>query len=1467
VTCTIGAGLTFLQAEDDITRSFISANTPVGYTLFKAGTKAPTPPTDAAVTPISAYSATEIKFAFYGCQLGASLVHGQDVWTVPPSTLYIIAVVLFHPPDPSAVVLAQPGILKEDLSHIARRQSLIPPTWVLFDSASSIHIFRNRHLLRNIREVEDTMMVHTNNNCNGTNLMGEFPGFNDVWFDENGIANVLSMKLTQDAGYLVDYSTLRGRYFTVTHPETHEQVVFVESPTGLYYNDISQSSPSLLLNMLNGVSPDKVVTVADKIKNYSKADYMRALAARRLQVTLNRPSTRDLISYLNHNQIPHTTVTSHDVMAAEDIFGPDEGSLRGKTTRTKTGNVPIVRSPVPEDFLSRYRTVTLCMDVMFVNTIPFLMTISEHLCFGTATDIPDRKPTTFLDALKPVLALYHGRGFLVTMIRADTEFETLRTSLRNTCSIELNIAPEGEHVPQLDRYIRTIKERCRCNVASVPWAYWPRLLVVLLVGAATFWINVFPPGDALSRHISPRTMLTGLSLDARKHCRVPFGSYVHTHEEGDNTMAARTLPAIAGLPTGNAQGTHTFFNLTTGRALQRNHWTELPMPHHVIAQLNRMGRKNRNVPGVHFRDRYPDDDIDDPDDASYDPEHDNTNHSSTSSDDLDAVPPPHPLPPAGPGVPIADWITVGTSTAGVAPTHTVTPAPAVPPGRYDAIAPADVDTAAGDESDGDNHADASDNADDANGDDNAPPQDMEEDEAPHEETHNENVTNSEQNDTDTPRQEHRSEDADHLPAEENRSVRSANQSPHQENRSGDNNDDNGMVNEAVTNGVKVNEMEPGRLKKEYQKLMGIDNIVEPVLTRSLRSGTILAQTHQRLEKAESPPHSNEYLIIKPDEWMNEYGQSFPWLEQFCCTQYGMKKGLKIFGDRGMEAIRKEMQQFEDVDAAEPVSPQNLTPEQRNKVLEYLMFLKEKRDGRIKGRGCADGRPQRLWTAREDSRSPTAHIESVFICAAIAAHERRHTVTLDIPGAFLQTEQDEEIHVRLRDEMAQLLAKINPSKYEKHMVIEHGKPVIYAKLKKALYGTLRAALLFWQKLSAALESWGFDINPYDPCVANKIINGKQCTIVWHVDDLFMSHESYDVLTDVINQIDSEFGEGSSLGYPLTVNREKTHDYLGMLLDFSEDGKVKINMQRYVKDILSDMPEFFIGTATTPATNNLFVIRKDATKLDKPHLEFFHTLTAKLLFLTQRGRPDIQLAISYLCTRVSCADEDDMKKLRRVIQYLRSTPDLVLSLEATNLNVFKWWVDASFAVHGDYRGHTGATGSLGKGSIISMSGKQKINTKSSTEAELVGVDEAMARIIWTRYFLMAQGYDADESIIYQDNKSAMLLANNGMMSSSKRTRHINVRYYFVHDRINNKEVRIEHCNTTNMVADFFTKPLQGHLFYKLRAEIMNLPMLVNKPTPSDDDEALQECVRASEVIIPIASVVDGDQQPYNHSIDKI
>jgi len=485
-------------------------------------------------------------------------------------------------------------------------------------------------------------------------------------------------------------------------------------------------------------------------------------------------------------------------------------------------------------------------------------------------------------------------------------------------------------------------------------------------------------------------------------------------------------------------------------------------------------------------------------------------------------------------------------------------------------------------------------------------------------------------------------------------------------------------------------------------------------------------------------------------------------------------------------------------------------------------LKEKKDGSIKGRTCADGRKQRGTIPKEEAASPTAALESIFITAVQEAKEGCHVVTLDIPNAFIQTyieKDDEKIIMILRDRLAEIMEIIAPQIYSKYVQVEKGKKILYVQCQNVIYGTLKAALQFYQKFVKDLKEIGFKINPYDVCVANKVINGKQMTAVWHVDDVKLSHASPQELDIVINHL-KDIYEDPEIGM-MTVNRGKRHEYLGMWLDYSTPGKVKIDMKDYVEKMINEfsyeLPE---RNVNSPAAKHLFDVQENARKLDKAMAEEFHTMVAKALFLCKRARPDIQVAVAFLTTRVQESDEDDWKKLLRLLQYLNTTKDLVLTLEADKCNIIKWYVDASFGVHDDLRSHTGGTMTLGKGHVMSKSSKQKINTKSSTEAELVGLDDIMPDILWTNYFIDAQGWNYNETVVYQDNKSAILLEKNGKASSYRRTKHINIRYFFVTDRYKRGEIEIEFCPTTEMRADFFTKPLQGKQFNEFRKQIMNL-----------------------------------------------
>jgi hypothetical protein len=127
-------------------------------------------------------------------------------------------------------------------------------------------------------------------------------------------------------------------------------------------------------------------------------------------------------------------------------------------------------------------------------------------------------------------------------------------------------------------------------------------------------------------------------------------------------------------------------------------------------------------------------------------------------------------------------------------------------------------------------------------------------------------------------------------------------------------------------------------------------------------------------------------------------------------------------------------------------------------------------------------------------------------------------------------------------------------------------------------------------------------------------------------------------------------------------------------------------------------------------------------------------------------------------------------------------------------------------------------MGDGAIQTISRKQKLNTRSSTESELVGVDDVSTMILWTKLFLEAQGYDIRQNVIFQDNKSAILLEINGKRSAGKRSRALNIRYFFITDQVEKRNLEIQYCPTDDMIGDYYTKPLQGGKFLKFRKLIL-------------------------------------------------
>jgi hypothetical protein len=332
---------------------------------------------------------------------------------------------------------------------------------------------------------------------------------------------------------------------------------------------------------------------------------------------------------------------------------------------------------------------------------------------------------------------------------------------------------------------------------------------------------------------------------------------------------------------------------------------------------------------------------------------------------------------------------------------------------------------------------------------------------------------------------------------------------------------------------------------------------------------------------------------------------------------------------------------------EPQLVRDLLDDNKKKALLSLIILRQKKNRAVKARSCANGNPQREHIAKEEAAAPTVVLDLVFLTSTIDGKENREVVTIDIPGAFLHADNEDYVIMKMVGMLAELMVKTNPKMYRQYIVLEKGKSVSYLQLQKALYGMMKSVLLFYRKLVSELKEMGFEINPFDPCVANKMVNGTQMTIRWHADDLMMSHVSRDEIMKIVQEIKNIYGKN------LTENIGKVHDYLGMIFDFSFTKKVKVNMWDYLRKVIKEFPDEITRVCATPAGNYLFKVHDDRKKLNDEQAEAFHHTVYQLLFAANRAQQNIQTAVSFLTTRVREPDEDDWKKLVHMLKYLNGT----------------------------------------------------------------------------------------------------------------------------------------------------------------------------------------------------------------------
>ena len=457
----------------------------------------------------------------------------------------------------------------------------LSPDKLYLDTCSSFHMCFTKKHMRQVVEVGQKLSGDCNAGTTYSSQKGWVGRLFHVWLVENGIANVLSVGQLEQEGFHISYET--GGDWVVRTPEGKS--LRFQRDTGMThgfpYLDLSDAAN------LEGYSC--VQTMRKKYEGFTKREVEKAILARKMQLRIGIPSDREFMKLVSRNQIKNADFTVQDIANALVIFGPCLENTRGKTVRRKPD--PVVVERIDLDLRGLTRFVTLTADVMFVNGNAFLVTRSRRIRLLTAEYIPARTAGQLSSSVKKIVNLYARAGFTVDVVLMDQEFDKIVDEI---LLAEVNTTAAREHVAEIERAIRVIKERCRGILSTLPFKYLPRRVLIHLVYFAILWLNASPVKNGISEEFSPREIIMRRALDFVKHARAQFGEYIEAdwHDSPSNTMKARTYPAIYLGPTGNIQGTIKALDLNTGEVKKPRTFTPYPMPDRVIKAVNKWGKRD-----------------------------------------------------------------------------------------------------------------------------------------------------------------------------------------------------------------------------------------------------------------------------------------------------------------------------------------------------------------------------------------------------------------------------------------------------------------------------------------------------------------------------------------------------------------------------------------------------------------------------------------------------------------------------------------------------------------------------------------------------------------------------------------------------------------------------------------------------------------------------------------------------------
>jgi ribonuclease HI len=455
----------------------------------------------------------------------------------------------------------------------------------------------------------------------------------------------------------------------------------------------------------------------------------------------------------------------------------------------------------------------------------------------------------------------------------------------------------------------------------------------------------------------------------------------------------------------------------------------------------------------------------------------------------------------------------------------------------------------------------------------------------------------------------------------------------------------------------------------------------------------------------------------------------------------------------------------------------------------LKFDDQGNVSRYKARLVAQGFSQKYGEDYDEVFAPVARATTFQVLLSIAGINNYHVKHFDIKTAFLYGEIEEEIYMK------------QPPGYAKNNMV--------CKLNKSLYGLKQAARAWNKVLHEALLEFGFEQNNIDKCLYIYMSDDRKvlytnCYLIVHVDDILLVSSTSDLIDKLYNHLSSKF-ELKDLG--------NVRHFLGIDISKDSNGNYVISQSQYIDKIITEA-----GLADGKVSKYHLMTGYFRHKYDEmlKSNNMYRKLIGMLLYVSNNTRPDISASVAILSKKVSAPTKTDLNEVRRTVRYLNGTKFLKLKLsdetKSPDLHIYS---DASWAEDpSDRKSNSGYCCLLNGGTVSWCSRKQDIVALSSTESEFIALTESCKELKWIRMMVKSlKEVTVPEKItVLTDSQSSMKLITNQKFSN--RSKHIDTRFYYVKQLVEEGQIELKYCQTDLNIADMFTKPLGSLKIQQLR-----------------------------------------------------